>query len=77
MNTPNNIRAIRDSKGLKQGFVARKAGVCHSYFSQLENGHKSLKKTKYSYLQRIAGALGVQVEDLFPESEKESFNVHE
>ena len=58
------IRNIINEKGLKQGAVARKAGFSDSQFSALLLGRKLFRA---EYVPRVAFALGVMPNDLFPE----------
>lgn len=36
----NNLKMMREERGLKQNFVARKLGITPNYYSQIENGHR-------------------------------------
>jgi transcriptional regulator with XRE-family HTH domain len=56
------IRAIRLLRRRTLNDVAAKAGVSESFLSQLERGRTS---ASVASLQRIAGALGIEVSDLF------------
>ena len=55
------VRVWRDYRGMKAADLAAAAGVAASYLSDIENGKKpgSVKA-----LKRIAGALGLTVDDL-------------
>lgn len=61
----NNIRLIREQKGLTQGELAESAGIGRPYLSRVENG-------KYNpgicLLLRIAQALECKVDDLVSSS---------
>lgn len=56
------MREIRQAKRLTQQAVGRRAGLATSYLSRIENGH--IQPTAAT-IDRIAGALGVPVGDIF------------
>lgn len=56
------IKTIRESKGLTQDEVAKKAKVTQGYVAQLESGLR--KNPSLAFLKRLAKALGVTVGDL-------------
>ena len=60
------IREIRKSKGLTLEQLAAKAGLSRSHLNQIELGGKSINSLR---MQQIAGALGVDVRDLFEPTE--------
>ena len=55
------IREIRKQRGLTQVQVAEMAGMSQSYFTDLENGKKTINAIRMS---QIAKVLGVQPQDL-------------
>ena len=57
----NRIKEIRKLKGLQQKELANQAGVTAPYLHDLENNRRGAKPET---MQRIADALGVQVEEL-------------
>ncbi len=59
----NKIKEIRVQKSLTQEEVAQKAGISANYYAKIERGmiNTSIKKAN-----KIAGALGVGVSDIFP-----------
>lgn len=59
-------RAIIKS-GFKQGFIAQRAGIEETRLSKAIYGHRMLSR---SDKQRLAQALDLKVEDLFPQKEK-------
>ncbi|MCT1400046.1 helix-turn-helix domain-containing protein [Paenibacillus sp. p3-SID867] len=63
-----NIRGIRQSKGLSQERLALRAGINPSFLGQIERAEKS--PTIVS-LEKLAIALGVKVEELFHSSTDE------
>ena len=59
----NNIKKIRESKGLTQSFVANKLGYrSPSMLSEIESGKKGLDAEKVPLLAKI---LGVSIEQIF------------
>lgn len=61
------IKHIIREKGLKQIFVAEKAGLDSKQFSDILNGRRALR---VEYLNPIADALGVDVRTLIRGGEK-------
>jgi len=60
----NNLRKIRQGKNLSQLALGRKTGIAGNIISNLENG----KIFPYpGWRKRIATALSVPEQDLFPE----------
>ena len=57
----NKIKEIRTQKGMKQKELAVSAGISAPYLHDLELGARGAKPET---LAKIAGALGVKVEDL-------------
>lgn len=57
-----NIREIRQSKGLSQERLALRAGINPSFLGQIERAEKS---PTISSLEKVASALEVKVEELF------------
>ena len=57
-----NIRKLRNSKRLSQEELAFSAEIDRSYLSEIENGQKNLSVVM---LDQIAGALDVQIIELF------------
>lgn len=58
----DNIKNIIESKGLKQGSVAKKAGFTDQQFSNILCYRKLLRA---EYIPSIAHGLGVDVNELF------------
>lgn len=59
----NNLREIRERRGLSQLALGRKTGIAGNIISNLENG----KVYPYSgWRQKLAAALGVSEAELFP-----------
>lgn len=56
-----NLKKIRTKKKMSQGDIARALGVDRGYISNIENGKKN---PTLATLQKIANALGVEVDNL-------------
>jgi len=39
----NNLKQLREDSGVKQKAVAEQLGISPNYYSQIENGHRSLQ----------------------------------
>lgn len=64
-----NIKTIIKENGLKQRYVAEKAGFTESEFSNMLNGRKMFRT---EYVTLVCNALGVQPNDLFSWNSKAS-----
>lgn len=69
-NLGKTIASVRDALRLSQRSLARRAGVNHRTVSRIERGQRPSPHT----LQCIAGALGVEIEDLCPQWGKVMFS---
>ncbi|MCX6745389.1 MAG: helix-turn-helix transcriptional regulator [Candidatus Parcubacteria bacterium] len=58
----DNIRRIRQEKGMSQGDISRALGMDRGYISRIENG---LKNPTLANIEKIANAMGVAVNELF------------
>jgi len=56
-----NIKRIREEKGMSQGDISRALNMDRGYISGVENGYRNPTITT---LEKIANALGVGVDDL-------------
>lgn len=65
----SNIKRIIDEKGMKQGFVAEKAGFTKQEFSNILNDRRKLLRVEH--LWDIAMTLDVSVNDLYGVEKKE------
>lgn len=65
----NNIKRIREERGIRQKQLADAAGVSSPYLYDLENGNRNAKPETW---QRIADALGCTVEELQEAQEKDA-----
>ena len=57
----DNIKKIRNRKGMSQGDICRALDMDRGYMSAIENGKKNIT---ISQLERLAQALGVSVDKL-------------
>jgi transcriptional regulator with XRE-family HTH domain len=57
------VKRLREARGWSQTRLAAEAGMSVSGVSMIESGHRNLTTTT---LAKLAGALGVEVRDLFP-----------
>lgn len=55
------IRRARDERGLKQGYVARTAGITQAHLSRIENDESGV--TDHT-LKKLAVAIGIPFDDL-------------
>jgi transcriptional regulator with XRE-family HTH domain len=53
------VRRLRESQGLSQAALAKRARVSQPYLSQLEGGTRGSKSPGVVIIQRLAKALGV------------------
>ena len=58
MDIGQAIRKVRNDKGIKQKFIAEKAGISNEYLSNIESGAKT---PTISALNRICDALGISL----------------
>ena len=56
-----NLKTLRESRGLTQEVLAKKAGISRAYLARLEMG---LHDPHLSRLRKLAKALGVKVSTL-------------
>ncbi len=69
INCPkNNLESIRTDKLMTQDELAQEAGVAKTTISRVENGH--INPTQITK-KRLAKALGVPVDEIFPEDSNE------
>ena len=64
----SNIKNIIETKGIKQGVVAERAGFTPQDFSNMLNERRKL--IRIEHIPRIAGALDVDINDLFAPPER-------
>jgi transcriptional regulator with XRE-family HTH domain len=58
----NNLRSLREKRGLKQKFVAEKLGLAPNYYSQIENGHRP---PQVEHLLILRDLFGVSLDEIF------------
>ena len=58
MKVGNAIRKIRNEKGIKQKFIAEKAGISNEYLSIIESDSKT---PTLAVLNQISDALGISL----------------
>jgi len=63
-NIGTTIRDFRLQKGMSQGDIEKKTGLLRCYLSRVENGHTV---PSLETLQKIAGALELQLSEFFAE----------
>lgn len=61
LRTQSKIRSIREKKGITLAQLAEKVGKSAPYLSDIERGNR---RGSYATLQKIANALGVDVEQI-------------
>jgi len=61
-NLSNNIKRLREAKGLSQEKLARLADVANNTLIKMESGEN--KNPTLETLKKVAKALGVSVDDL-------------
>lgn len=66
-----HIRALRRRAGIKPGAFAESVGISYSHLANVENGHH--RGVSPEVLNRIATALGVEIEELIdtPSAERD------
>lgn len=62
INVINNIKSVIKAKGLKQKYVAEKAGFTPQEFSNILNGRKRLE---INYVHCVCDALNITPNELF------------
>lgn len=62
MGIGDNLKLIRERKGVTQADLAQKLGVTHSMVCQIERGTKTLS---LPLAKEISEILGCSIEDLF------------
>lgn len=56
-----NVKKIRNKKGMSQGDISRKLNMDRGYISSIENGRRNPTLTT---IEKIASALGVDINEL-------------
>ena len=58
----NNLKALREERGIKQNFIAEKLGVTQNYYSQIENGHRN---PQLNHLLILRDLFDVSLDEIF------------
>lgn len=58
----NNLKVLREERGLKQKFVAEHLGISANYYSQIENGHRP---PQVEHLLKLRNLFGVSLDEIF------------
>lgn len=58
----NNLKVLREERGLKQQFVAKKLGITQNYYSQIENGHRP---PQVPHLLKLRDLFHVSLDEIF------------
>ncbi len=66
----NNLKKIRESKGMTQEQLADKCDMKQQYLSGIENGTRNIWGISTRNVWKIAKALGCSIEDLLGEENK-------
>lgn len=61
-----DLRVARKIASLTQQELAERVGVTDSFISLIESGKRDIRAVGYETVVRIAHALGVEPEDLWP-----------
>jgi XRE family transcriptional regulator, fatty acid utilization regulator len=61
-----DLRIARKIAGLTQQELAERAGVTDSFISLIEHGKRDIRTAGYETVVRLARALGVEPEELWP-----------
>lgn len=58
----SNLKDLRESKGIKQKFIAEQLGISANYYSQIENGHRL---PQLEHLIVIKNIFNISLDDIF------------
>ena len=58
----NNLKQLREDRGIKQKFIAEQLGISANYYSQIENGHR---KIQLEHLLKLRNIFNVKLDDIF------------
>lgn len=62
----DNIKQLREERGIKQKFIAEQLGITANYYSQIENGHRL---PQLEHLLILRNMYNVSLDDIFFNSE--------
>ncbi|MDR3335601.1 MAG: helix-turn-helix domain-containing protein, partial [Treponema sp.] len=57
-----NVKKWRKNMGISQKSLAERCNAAHSYIRQIESGRG---KPSFTFIEKLAGALGIEVYQLF------------
>lgn len=58
----NNLKTLREERGIKQKFVAEQLGISANYYSQIENGHRP---PQVEHLLKLRDLFNVSLDEIF------------
>ncbi|ALX49708.1 helix-turn-helix domain-containing protein [Lentibacillus amyloliquefaciens] len=58
----NNLKQLREERGVKQKFIAEQLEITPNYYSQIENGHRF---PQVKHLLKLRNILGVTLDEIF------------
>jgi len=58
----NNLKQLREARGIKQKFIAEQLGISANYYSQIENGHRP---PQLEHLLILRNIFDVTLDDIF------------
>ena len=71
------LKTARKLAGLTQQELATRAGVDDTFISVVENGKRDIHAVGYATVVRLARALGVEPEELFPVPDQPALAIRE
>jgi len=57
----NNLKQLREDKGVMQKMIAKQLGISANYYSQIENGHRPLR---IEHLLKLRDIFNVSLEKI-------------
>ena len=58
----NNLKQLREDRGIKQKFIAEQLGISANYYSQIENGHRP---PQVEHLLKLRNIFNVTLDEIF------------
>src|SRR5690625_2280994 len=58
----NNLKRLREQRGIKQKFIAEQLGISANYYSQIENGHRP---PQVEHLLKLRDLFNVSLDEIF------------
>lgn len=58
----NNLKSLREERGIKQKFIAEQLGISANYYSQIENGHRP---PQVEHLLKLRDLFNVSLDEIF------------